>query len=372
MVLMTIDHTNMLLNPGRLAVESSWWSSWTPAGPYSNAEFWTRWVSHLCAPTFVFLAGTSLAIRLAKIRSLGNQTKTFDRQILFRGLLLLVLELLWMSWVMGMPLLQVLYALGGAMLCMIVLRHLSPWLLTAGATAILVLQEPWIESMRLSPDQLQNSLPPLWSSLLLTPGYLPVNLPFGIPTPQNFGIVFAYPLLPWLAVMMLGWSFGKWLQKGDRSKHAAPLLLGLGLFGIALSLLLQTQSNFGNLWLEGPRDHYQSIFLISKYGPSLNFLCSQLGLMAVLLAFFWMWQTRKAESYSRSNPLLVFGRAPLFFYVLHIHLLALILLPFGLIRAGSVETVWWVTPLCLFGMYPLCRFFLAAKARNPAGWTRFF
>src|SRR5688572_33066549 len=113
MVLMSIDHASEELNAGRLFTDSAMF--YTSGSPLPPAQFLTRWITHLCAPTFVFLAGCSLAISCAARKKRGDSERTIDRHLVIRGALLIVLDVVWMSWVMigpGKILLQVLYAIG--------------------------------------------------------------------------------------------------------------------------------------------------------------------------------------------------------------------------------------------------------------------
>src|ERR1044072_9251585 len=95
MVLMTIDHASGTFNAGRLMNDS--FALYTPGTPLPVAQFMTRWITHLCAPTFVFLAGTALALSIEKRRRSGETAAALDRYIVTRGLLIAALDPLWMS-----------------------------------------------------------------------------------------------------------------------------------------------------------------------------------------------------------------------------------------------------------------------------------
>ena len=126
MVLMTVDHASESLNRGRLFTDSIFF--WKPGSALPAAQFFTRWMTHLCAPTFVLVAGAALAIAVEGRRARGESERSIDRHILSRGALIIALEMLWMSPVMmepGKVLFQVLYAIGASLMCMTALRRLS-------------------------------------------------------------------------------------------------------------------------------------------------------------------------------------------------------------------------------------------------------
>src|SRR6185369_5360078 len=132
MVLMAVDHASGVFNAGRLMADSVF--LYTPGTPLPPAQFLTRWVTHLCAPTFVFLAGAALALSIERRRAAGDPDAALDRFIVTRGLFIALLDPLWMSWVFapGQVLLQVLYAIGGSLIAMAWLRRLSDrWLLAS-------------------------------------------------------------------------------------------------------------------------------------------------------------------------------------------------------------------------------------------------
>ena len=139
MVLMTVDHASETFNRGRVFTDSVMF--WKPGTPLPAAQFLTRWMTHLCAPTFVLLAGTSLAIAVESRRAKGDSERAIDRYILSRGALIVAFEIFWMSPVMldpGRVLFQVLYAIGGSLMAMALLRRLSDGALAALGFAIVL------------------------------------------------------------------------------------------------------------------------------------------------------------------------------------------------------------------------------------------
>src|SRR2546427_11042922 len=209
MVLMTVDHASGTFNAGRLMTDGLALSQ--PGTPLPASQFFTRWITRLCAPPFVFLAGSALALSVEKRRAAGESPRAIDRFILARGLLIMALDPLWMSplFTPGRVLFQVLYAIGGSLLAMIPLRRLDGrWLL--GIALALVFRGEALIGLALATGR-HSTLP---VTLLLTGGQLRPPL-------------VAYPLLPWLAIMMLGWAFGRYLRTAPRVA-AERRLLGAG------------------------------------------------------------------------------------------------------------------------------------------------
>src|SRR5262245_50775314 len=112
MVLMTVDHASEMFNAGRFVTDAAF--LYKPGAHLPLVQFLVRWMTHLCAPTFVFLAGTSLALSSEKRLRAGESAASITRNILIRGLLIAALDPLWMSWAFtpGSILLQVLSAIG--------------------------------------------------------------------------------------------------------------------------------------------------------------------------------------------------------------------------------------------------------------------
>ena len=216
MILMTVDHASGAFNAGRLMSDSA--GMYHPGMPLPAAQFFTRWITHLCAPTFVFLAGAALALGVEKRRAAGESDGAIDRFILTRGLIIAALDPLWMSWVFvpGQILLQVLYAIGGSMVAMVALRRLDDrWLL--GMALVVVAAGELLTGVALMATGGEPTLP---VALLLSGGF--------------FGrLIVGYPVLPWLAMMLLGWCFGR------RVGTAPPARVGRLLVRAGLGSLLQ-------------------------------------------------------------------------------------------------------------------------------------
>ena len=351
MVLMTLDHASGELNAGRLMADGV--ALYTPGMPLPAAQFLTRWVTHLCAPTFVFLAGTALALSVARRRAAGDADGTIDRFLVARGTFIAALDPLWMSWVFvpGAILLQVLYAIGGGLAAMAALRRLAArWLL--GLALVLVVGGEALTGLALA---LGGGDPTLPAALLLTGG--------------RFGrLIVAYPLLPWLAMMLLGWCFGRWLERAGPA--AAPrLLVRAGIGALVVFVAVRGLNGYGNMLLPREGGSLVQWLHVSKYPPSLSYVALELGLMA--LAARGALPRRAHAARGLPRPLLVLGQTALFYYLLHVHVLALAAWALGLQHRAGLVASYVAAAATLVVLYPLCVRYARYKRAHPDGWTRY-
>lgn len=346
MILMTVDHASGVFNAGRIMSDSA--ALYTPGTPLPLAQFLTRWMTHLCAPTFVFLAGTALALSVERRRAAGDSDSALDRFILTRGFLIAALDPLWMSWVFspGRVLLQVLYAIGGGLVCMVPLRRL-------GERALLVLAIVLIaggEALAGLGLLVGNGQPSAPVALLVTGG-------------QLGPVIVAYPLLPWLAIMVLGWLLGSSL-----SRRTARVVAAGGLIGLATFVVVRAVNGYGNMRLLREDASLVQWLHVSKYPPSLSFTSLELGLMAIVLAAL-LWHDRRREP--RTGPVLVLGRTALFYYVLHVHVLMLGAWLLGALHRSGLGGTYLAAVGTLAILYPACAWYGRYKRRRPNGWARY-
>ena len=350
MVLMTVDHAGASFDAAHMHGDTA--ARWIVGSPLPAGEFLTRWVTHLCAPTFVLLAGASLALSAEKRKGQPGQT----RFIVTRGLLIAALDPLWMSWAFAHYerfTLQVLYGIGLSMVCMAWLRRLSSRALLIGAVAIQLFGEL---SARWQPaEQPQHAL---WT-LLIASGRV------------GGRFVCAYPLLPWLSIMMLGWVLGRWLLE-PRTQMARARALGLvgvglvGLFGVVRGV-----DGYGNWNLHRDTTDALQWLHVSKYPPSLAFTCLELGLGFCLLALFLALDD-EAPTGRVLAALGLLGSTAFFYYLLHVHLIDAARWIFAIDRDHDGLAKTWagaaITVLVL--LWPCARY-RRYKAAHPDGWTRY-
>jgi uncharacterized membrane protein len=269
--------------------------------------FATRWITHLCAPTFVFLAGLSAHLQMAR----GMPHAQLRRRLASRGLWLILLEVtvIGFGFTFAEPFLflQVIWAIGIGMVLLAGLTFLPHWV--AGIVGLFAIAATPV----LAAGTATALTPPLWHALFL-PGPL-------TPLP---GMV-AYPALPWFGILALGYAAGPVLA------CTAPMMRRRAIIGGALliaAFVVLRLSGVGDVrtGVAAPTTLLQALshLNISKYPPSIQFVTLTLGVSSLLLALFTALPARKL-------PMLhAFGKAPFFTYILHIYIIHLLALLVGL------------------------------------------
>jgi uncharacterized membrane protein len=338
MVLMTLDHSSSSYNAGRLMVDGA--ATFRPDMVLTPLQFVTRWVTHLCAPTFVFLAGMSLALSVT--RRSGSARRTIDRDILIRGVLLIVLDVGWTGWMwrLGWPLqVGVLYAIGMSMIGMIALRRLPAGVVGALGVAVMVGGEAVIS--RLDPTT-------TLAAATMTGG-------------QIGAIYYLYPFLPWAGLLMVGWALG--VRLAGPGMRARDWLALAGIAAVTFAIV-RGANGYGNADLLRRDGSWIEWLHVSKYPPSLAYAALELGIAFTLLAVVWRW----ARPW---QPLVVLGQTALFYYLIHAHLFKAVALALGIYKNQGLGTtvVGWGAMLVV--LYPACRWYLGVKRRHPHSVLRF-
>jgi len=291
--------------------------------------FFTRFITHYCAPVFVFLAGTS-AFLYGRNKPVG----TLSRFLWTRGLWLIFVEIVIMSllWWFNPKFelinLQVIWAIG---LCMIFLSALIylPIRAIVAVGLILVLGHNALDGIT---AEGQGPGDILWYLV-----HQQKFVMFG-----NRMVLFYYPILPWIGVMSLGYAFGRLYDRGMEAASRKKWLLGLGLSALALFALLRGLNIYGDLvpWAvqeRGPLYTFLSFLNVNKYPPSLDYVLVTLG---PAMLFLWGIESVKNRF---TQWMVVYGRVPFFYYVIHvfvIHLAAVI----GLLLTGGDWTIMIIGP----------------------------
>jgi uncharacterized membrane protein len=362
MALMVLDHArDFFVGIGRSPTDLS-----TTTMPL----FFTRWVTHFCAPAFVLLAGVS-----AQLYANKHGLAKARRFLVSRGLWLVLLELtiVRFAWVpdpfFHFFLLQVIWVLGWAMVVLSALSFLPRWLVVAvGAT--IVLGHNLLDTFDRGSF---GALEPVWN---LVHERAIVKL-------GARRVFVSYPVLPWVGVIALGFGLGAWYQRPAAERQR--FLWRAGLLVSAAFVLLRAVSVYGDPhpWSVQARPGFTLLSFLSceKYPPSLAFLLMTLGPILLLLG----WFERVADR--APTPLIIFGRVPLFFYVAHLYLLRLASGPLAFWRfgasafkpppghAGSPELPLWAAYLALLfallALYPACRWFARKKAESSSVWMSY-
>ena len=335
MIIMALDHTRDFLSYARPAPED--------VAHTSAALFFTRFITHFCAPVFAFLAGTGAFLSTRRGKSLKQVSWFFFS----RGLWLLLLELTVVDFAWGfVPWAHagVIWVLGWSMVAM---------------AAIVWLPGRWIAVFGLGMIVTHNLLDPIspasfgrfyWLWILLhSPGRIPIT------SELSFSV--RYVLIPWVGVMAAGFAFGSLLTRPDRRKW----ILRVGICATALFFLLRGINLYGN-GIAGMPARYAhsagpwvmqssfsssviSFFNTLKYPPSLEYLLMTLGPAIIVLGLLDGVEVVRGLG----RILLVFGRVPLFYYVLHIYLIHLLAI---LASLAFRQPIWHGTVIADFAQRP--------------------
>ncbi len=354
MVLMVIDHASMAFDGHHVAEDSALYAgASTMALP--GLEFFTRWITHLCAPTFVFLAGTALALSVERRAAQGVNGWEIDKGILVRGAIIALLDPTIISLGSGRWTFQVLLAIGLSMMCMAPLRRLPSWLLVGLSLGWLALGE----------------LPTFW--VWHPPGSASPFAAFTIATYGSEKMIIKYPVLPWLAMMMLGWAFGRQMNRyADGKSRVSPktVLVIAGVAGLVVFGVVRDLNSYGNMSLLRADNSWQQWLHVSKYPPSLTFTALELGLLCLCLAT--LMAIEPIIGVRKNGVFLVFGQTAMFFYLVHRIILEVPATYFGFRGVGNIATTYIVSVVLLVLLYPACRWFRTLKATHPGSFLKYF
>lgn len=348
MVLMALDHASAFFNQGRVANDTI--VTHVVGSVFVVEQFFTRWVTHLSAPTFVFLTGTAMALSISQRRARGISTQAIDRDLLLRGIFIALLDVIILSWFSGSLYLQVLYAIGVSIIAIRYLHHINSTALLASALVLFIGGEAFTMLFW----QLQGDVP-LWLALTFAPWFTP-----------TFTVL--YPAVPWLSIMILGWVFGDLLtQSRDKWKISpARILIFSGIAAIICFLIVRWLNGYGNMLLY--RENFSLIqwLHVSKYPPSLSYITLELGLMATILAVL-MWLEPRI-TINQNGPILVFGQTALFFYLAHFIVLSILAI---FVEPGGLQQAYLTAAITLVVLYPICWIYRKIKWRYPESLLRF-
>jgi uncharacterized membrane protein len=367
MVIMALDHTReFFATPGQNP---------TDLATTTVGLFFTRWITHVCAPVFFLLTGTGAYLARGR-----KSPRELSRFLFTRGLWLIFLELglvrcfaYQFNVDYRVTMLLVLWALGWAMIVVSVLVRLPAWVVTAFGV-LLIAGHNLFDSVR--------SANPLWS-ILHSPGFV-------LNTPEHVVFV-AYPLIPWIGVTAVGYGLGQ-IYAWDTVRRRA-FLLRLGLVVSLGFLVIRGLNSYGDpaRWMPQKTAAFTLLSFLNttKYPPSLLFLLMTLG---PALIFLWAVDRRTPRIL---RPVLVIGKVPLFYYVLHFALIHLLAVATSYLRYGSAHwmfespdlahypftappgwgyslpVVFLAWALVVVSMYPLCRWFASLKERRTDAWLSY-
>ena len=371
MIIMALDHTRDFFHSQAFIDDPLNLQTTSPA------LFATRWITHLCAPTFVFLSGTA-----AFLQSLRKTTKELSLFLLTRGLWLIILEVAIVTFGItfdihyNLLILQTIWAIGISMVVLAGAIWLPfPLILTLGL--VIILGHNTLDFYEAE----QRSDFPAWYSLMHVPGSYSIG--------QSTLLVF-YPFVPWAGTMMLGYCFGKYYLADEQNKNRRSILLGTLL--ILFFIVLRFTNLYGDPLKWKPQSSFLHTFFsfinTQKYPPSLLYLSVTIGISLVTLGLIGNVRNRF------TNTITVYGRVPLFYYVLHfylLHLLSMLMFfmnghsfeqgaegmkgaPFKFLAPGEgtgLGGVYLVWLLVVIGLYPVCRWYANYKKNHPSWWVSY-
>lgn len=385
MVIMMLDHTRDFVHNAAREFDP------TDLSRTNVALFFTRWITHFCAPAFVFLAGTSAYLQFAR----GKSKAELSRFLVTRGLWLILLEMTIIQFAITfhpdirfLGFFQVIWVIGFSMIVLAALIHL-PKSVVAAVGLVMIALHNLIDGVRVVGWRPGGPAPGVGAKLwiLLHQAFDGFQI-LGERSPFIFVI---YPLIPWVGVMAAGYAFGALYQLD--AKRRRRLLLIIGGAATLLFIVIRLINRYGDPSVWSPQKNtlftLLSFINTSKYPPSLLFLLMTLGPAIVFLAL-----SESAESSGgRIRQFFVtFGRVPLFFYVLQwttAHIISILLhwafgkpvswlwqspIDFGAPQPGigfnlAVTYLAWIAGVLL--LYPLCKWFADVKQRRRDWWLSY-
>lgn len=372
MVIMALDHIRDLMHIPSLTQNPTDLTT-TTAG-----IFLTRWITHLCAPTFVFLSGASAYISFKNSNNLAES----KRFLLSRGIWLIVLEFtvinfaLWFDIHFRILMLQVICAIGVGLVVIAFLLKIAPRNIGI-AGLVIIFSHNLLQGIGFPKYPALNFA----SSVLFAPNFFQVT--------PNFAFLVGYPLIPWLGIMLLGYGFGHFFAIPDEKRKKLFLQFGGG--ALLLFVLIRFINIYGDPapWSaqKTPLFTFFSFINVTKYPPSLLYTLVTLGIMFLVLSFTDGVKNKFIDIFS------VYGKVPLFYYLIHwylVHSIMVIMLflqgfgikdlnfapfSFGRPQTGSgvelsiIYAIWLGVAIIL---YPLCLWYGKYKAKHRDNkWLRY-
>ncbi len=307
MIVMALDHTRDFFHIGAMTAD--------PLNPETTTGmlFFTRWITHFCAPTFVFLSG--LSAYLSAQHKTATQAPKF---LLKRGLWLILVEMIVIT--LGLTfnplynfiILQVIWAIGWSMVFLALVTRISPKsVLIIGL--ILVFGHNLFDLLPKPADQTAGLILKVFFTASGTV----------IPLSSNHLVGIFYAILPWTGIMFLGYGIGAWYKKEYASELRKRNLMVAGLLTILLFITLRLINIYGD---PAPHKEYHdffknllSFFNVSKYPPSLQYTAMTLGPAMLFLAL----GEKTVNWFTKITA--VYGAVPFFYYVIHFYLLHILL-----------------------------------------------
>lgn len=368
MIIMALDHTRDFFHADAMTQD--------PLNPATTTPwlYFTRWVTHFCAPTFVFLSGASIWLQ-----SLRKTKKELSLFVIKRGFWLLFVEVVIVNFVFYFDIyfsaivLTTIWSIGISMIILGLFIWL-PFRVILISGILIVFGHNLLDWYEQGKESFS-----VWYSLLHRVGFYPVKDGF------SFGVL--YPFLSWSGLMMLGYCFGKLLYETPESRRKKVLLM-LGLSITLFFVIMRFADVYGDPDVlndkDNPTTSLYSFLDVSKYPPSLLFMCATIGPAIIFLAF-----TDKAKG-AVTRVISVYGRVAFFYYIVHFLLIHVISSTMFFIRGHKFEEgiytdgsfpnflkpgegyslfavyLFWIGIVAL--LYPLCKWYDSYKTRHKEKW----
>lgn len=373
MVIMALDHTREFFH-----VDAQLFNP-TDLSQTTTILFFTRWITHFCAPTFVFLSGLSAGLSLQR-----KSKKELSWFLFTRGLWLVIIELTVMRFGFTFNLyyditfFEVIYTIGASMMVLSVLVYL-PQKVILLIGILLIFTHDALNLIQLTP---QDSGYVIWT-LLQRPGFIGID--------ANHGIFVSYPLIPWLSIMLTGYGVARLYTHVEAEKRKRILLYS-GIIAIVLFIIIRFTNVLApldawsvqeNAWLT-----FLSFINCTKYPVTVLFTLMILGPVLIILSF-----TENATGWLKEKTT-VFGRVPLFYFIVHFYVLHIAALAIHLIVSGKslseidfhlsaglggiapgvgYPLIWtyvaWITLIVV--LYPICKWYNHYKSTHTHWWLSY-
>jgi uncharacterized membrane protein len=371
MIIMALDHTRDFFHAQAMTED--------PLNPATTTPllYFTRWITHFCAPVFVFLAGTS-----AYLQGLRKSKKELSQFLIKRGFWLILVEIFVINFAFFFDLhfavigLQTIWSIGISMIILGIFIWLPfPVILTAGL--VIVLGHNALDFYEKSQGESFGFS--LGYNLLHRVGFHHL---WG-----NHNLLVLYPFLSWAGLMLLGYCFGKLLYRNEgaeRKKWLVWLGTGIILFfiGVRISDVYGDPDVLSDM--DKPLNSLYTFLEVAKYPPSLLYMCMTIGPALLFMAFIGNTQNRL------TRIITVYGRVPFFYYILHFYLIHLVSMIFFFARGHSfaegmrnsgpnpnflipgegygLGVVYLVWLAIVIALYPVCKWYDNYKTNHKEKW----
>ena len=370
MIIMALDHTRDFFHKEAFTGDPLDLATTTPF------LYFTRWITHFCAPTFVFLSGVS-----AWLQSRRKTKKELSRFLISRGLWLVLVEITLITLgitgdiYFGMFVLQTIWSIGISM----VILGLVIWLPFNAILIIGLLIVFGHNSIDFAEASRNGNVPVWWNFL---------HLPTVVPLWDNHVLGIFYPFLPWTGLMMLGYCCGK-LFTNTETERRNKILMWMGIGALLLFIVFRFIDIYGDPghWVQQKNALYSFLdFMdVQKYPPSLLYICATIGGALIFLALV------KNTTNGLAKIITIYGRVPFFYYILHFYILHSISIIFYLARGHSMEegikgvqglpfkftipgegydlwVVYAIWSAVVIALYPLCKWYDNYKTKHKEKW----